>query len=156
MLSGVIAHCNAQGLEVHEPEIPLPVIMFHRAQQFEAFGAPPGVLAYYEITTNRVILHEESMFSNLDQKLARQDLLSTIAHEGAHQILHNIGVQQRLSRWPMWLGEGIAEYLAPTKPGLNSPGKVPEKSMTCECGNWKDSCRSSSLRALMVTRLIKP
>jgi hypothetical protein len=37
-----------------------------------------------------------------------------VAHEGAHQILHNIGVQQRLSIWPMWLSEGLAEYFAPT------------------------------------------
>jgi hypothetical protein len=79
--------------------------------------APPQVLAYYEIATNRVVLHEESPLARIDPELARRDLLSTIAHEGAHQILHNIGVQQRLSRWPMWLGEGIAEYLAPTKPG---------------------------------------
>ncbi len=40
--------------------------------------------------------------------------ISTIAHEGAHQILHNIGVQQRMSHWPMWLCEGLAEYFAPT------------------------------------------
>jgi hypothetical protein len=119
MLSGVLEYCKAQGLAVHEPAIPLPVIMFHREAQFQQYSPkPPGVLAYYEITTNRVVLHEESTFSGIDQDLARQDLLSTIAHEGAHQILHNIGVQQRLSRWPLWLGEGIAEYLAPTKPGL--------------------------------------
>ena len=45
--------------------------------------------------------------------LAMQQAISTIAHEGAHQILHNIGVQQRLSVWPMWLSEGLAEYLRP-------------------------------------------
>ncbi len=121
MLTGVIEHCRAQGLEVHEPEVPLPVIMFHRVEQFQAYSSnslPSSVLAYYEIASNRVILHESSSLMAVDRELARQELLSTIAHEGAHQILHNIGVQQRLSRWPMWLGEGIAEYLAPTKPGL--------------------------------------
>ncbi|MCA9168069.1 MAG: DUF1570 domain-containing protein, partial [Planctomycetales bacterium] len=41
--------------------------------------------------------------------------VSTIAHEGVHQILHNIGVQQRLSRWPIWFSEGLAEYFAPTE-----------------------------------------
>ena len=36
----------------------------------------------------------------------------TVAHEGAHQILANIGVQPRLSEWPLWLAEGFAEYCA--------------------------------------------
>jgi hypothetical protein len=40
-----------------------------------------------------------------------------IAHEGAHQILANLGVQKRLSRWPLWFVEGLAEYFAPTETG---------------------------------------
>ena len=46
-----------------------------------------------------------------------QQAISTIAHEGAHQILHNIGVQQRLSQWPMWLNEGPGRILRPTTSG---------------------------------------
>ena len=47
--------------------------------------------------------------------LAVKQSISTIAHEGVHQVLHNIGVQQRLSRWPMWISEGLPEYFAPTQ-----------------------------------------
>ena len=36
----------------------------------------------------------------------------TVAHEGTHQILQNIGVHPRLSAWPLWLVEGLAEYCA--------------------------------------------
>ena len=36
----------------------------------------------------------------------------TAAHEGTHQVLQNIGVQPRLSAWPLWLVEGLAEYCA--------------------------------------------
>src|SRR5262249_3961742 len=36
------------------------------------------------------------------------------AHEGAHQILSNIGVQPRPNQWPPWLVEGLAEYCATT------------------------------------------
>jgi hypothetical protein len=47
--------------------------------------------------------------------------------------LHNIGVQQRLSVWPMWLSEGLAEFFAPTSVGtkLNwkGPGKVNDLRM---------------------------
>jgi hypothetical protein len=45
----------------------------------------------------------------------------TVAHEGAHQILANTGVQPRLSEWPLWLIEGFAEFCATatrTKKGL--------------------------------------
>ena len=38
----------------------------------------------------------------------------TVAHEGAHQILSNIGVQPRPSSWPLWLIEGLAEHGATT------------------------------------------
>lgn len=118
MLTGVMELCEQNGLTVVEPGIPLPVIMFHRYEQFNAYSPkPPGVAAYYDIRANQVVLHQDSSLAEFSTELAKQELLSTIAHEGAHQILHNIGVQQRLSRWPMWIGEGIAEYMAPTKPG---------------------------------------
>ncbi len=40
----------------------------------------------------------------------------TVAHEGTHQILANIGVQPRLAAWPLWLVEGFTEYCAtPTR-----------------------------------------
>lgn len=118
MLEGVIEYTHAQGMDTQKPDVILPVIAFHTAAQFQRFKPiPPGVAAYYEIATNRVVLKEEANVAALGPELVQQELLSTIAHEGCHQLLHNIGVQQRLSRWPMWLGEGIAEYMAPTKPG---------------------------------------
>jgi hypothetical protein len=80
---------------------------------------PPGVVAYYHITSNQVVMYEEWELWKIKPELAIQESISTIAHEGAHQILHNIGVQQRLSRWPMWISEGIAEYYAPTSFGKN-------------------------------------
>jgi hypothetical protein len=80
---------------------------------------PPGVVAYYHTLSNRVVMYEESALARGRPDLAIGQSLSTIAHEGVHQILHNIGVQQRLSVWPMWLAEGLAEYLAPTSTGKN-------------------------------------
>ena len=38
----------------------------------------------------------------------------TVAHEGAHQILSNIGLQPRPCAWPQWLVEGLAEDCATT------------------------------------------
>ena len=115
MTRGLVKYMKTLGLDTHEPEVPLVVIMFKTEEQLQAYKRmPPGVVAYYNIISNRVYLYEESNLMKLDKNLARRQALSTIAHEGAHQILANIGVQQRLSLWPMWLSEGMAEYLAPT------------------------------------------
>ncbi|MEC9091885.1 MAG: DUF1570 domain-containing protein, partial [Planctomycetota bacterium] len=116
MLRGLIKYMKTMGLKPYEPEAPLVVVMFRTEEQFQAFKRmPPGVVAYYNIISNRVYLHEDSRLLKINQELAIAETLSTIAHEGAHQILANIGIQQRLSFWPMWFSEGMAEYLAPTE-----------------------------------------
>ncbi len=124
MLEGVESWSRNLGIPVSDPPVPLVVIMFRSEAEFQAFRPmPPGILAYYNMVSNRVILHEESSLAASRPDLARGQLLSTIAHEGAHQILHNIGVQQRLSLWPLWLSEGLAEFMAPTSFGRNNRWK---------------------------------
>jgi uncharacterized protein DUF1570 len=76
----------------------------------------------------------------LSRDLAVSQAISTVAHEGAHQILHNIGVQQRLSAWPMWISEGLAEYFAPTSFG---------KKLT-----WKGPSRGNDLRMFELQRYL--
>jgi Protein of unknown function (DUF1570) len=118
MLPGVRKHASAQGITVHDPEVPLVVIMFGRTADFRKYReVNEGILAFYEPISNRIVLHEESEMMRIDRDLAIRQSMSTIAHEGAHQILNNIGVQSRLSRWPIWLAEGLAEYYAPTELG---------------------------------------
>jgi hypothetical protein len=115
MIPGMLGHARQQKIEAHEPEVPLVAIMFRTREEFDAFRPMPGgVAAYYHTLSNQVVMYEESPLWRVKPELALQQTISTIAHEGAHQILHNIGVQQRLSMWPMWLSEGLAEYYAPT------------------------------------------
>ncbi|MCO6458490.1 MAG: DUF1570 domain-containing protein [Pirellulaceae bacterium] len=115
MFPGVVVYAQSQRIEVQAPELPMVVIMFRTEEQFQQYQRmPPGVLAYYDPLSNHVVMFEEPTNKQLRPDLALQQGLSTIAHEGAHQILHNIGVQQRLSRWPMWIAEGLAEFFAPT------------------------------------------
>ena len=124
MFNGVKAYAGNMGIETHHPEVPLIVIMFRRQADFQAFREmPSGVVAYYDMVSNYIVLCEESPLANIRPDLAQGQLLSTIAHEGAHQILHNIGVQKRLSMWPMWLSEGIAEFFAPTSFGSRNRWK---------------------------------
>jgi len=118
MLRGVVSFAKGQRIDVNYPEIPLVVTMFRTEAEYQKYRAmPPGVVAYYNVISNHVVLYEESDLIRVDPELGVKQALSTIAHEGAHQILHNIGVQKRLSVWPMWLSEGLAEYYAPTEPG---------------------------------------
>ena len=118
LLPGLRKFAEAQGIKAHAPDVPLVVIMFHTQQQFSLYSKmPAGTLAYYDPITNEIVMHEESPFLKRDPELAFKDTIATIAHEGAHQILHNIGVQKRLSMWPQWISEGIAEYLSPTSFG---------------------------------------
>ncbi len=120
MVPGLVEFGRNMQVKTVEPELPLIVIMFRRDADYQAYShMPPGLVAYYHVLDNRVSMCEESPFAKFNPGLAIEQSLSTIAHEGAHQILHNIGVQQRLSLWPMWLAEGIAEYLAPTTTGRN-------------------------------------
>lgn len=134
MFPGVVAYAKAQKIDTHDPEVPLVVLMFRTEDQFQQFQRmPQGVVAYYNTLTNHVVMYEESRLVELKPELAIQQSISTIAHEGVHQILHNIGVQQRLSMWPMWLSEGLAEFFAPTtfgkRLGWRGAGEVNDMRM---------------------------
>ncbi|MEQ8788976.1 MAG: DUF1570 domain-containing protein [Pirellulaceae bacterium] len=115
MFRGVVLSARAAGIEVHQPPTPLVVVMFGDEAELQRLRRmPAGMAAYYHTVENRVYLFEKPTKSDLDPELWVREKLSTIAHEGAHQVLCNIGVQQRLSVWPAWLAEGLAEYFAPT------------------------------------------
>lgn|SRR5487761_1585711 len=115
MYPALFAYCRRQKMPVHDPETPLVVIIFRTQDEFDKFHKmPDGVVAYYNGVTNYVVMYEQSKLLEIAPDLAVKQSISTIAHEGVHQVLHNIGVQQRLSNWPMWIGEGLPEYFAPT------------------------------------------
>ena len=115
MFPAVVKYFGRSSIRPTPPEHPLVVIAFATEDQFQEFKRmPAGVVAYYDTIGNHVVLHERSRLSENAPEIAVQNAISTIAHEGVHQMLHNIGVQQRLSRWPMWLSEGLPEYFAPT------------------------------------------
>jgi hypothetical protein len=142
MLPGVKKYMEGQNIDVHEPEVPLVVVMFRTSDDFQRYRRmPEGVVAYYQPVSNRVVMYEELPQFEQRRDLALQQAISTVAHEGAHQILHNIGVQQRLSVWPMWLGEGLAEFFAPTSVG---------KKLT-----WKGAAQVNDLRMFELEQYIK-
>lgn len=115
MYPSLFAYCKRQKLDVQDPDVPLVVVMFRTQEEFDAYWKMgEGVVAYYNAVNNHVVMYEQSKLAEIAPELAIKSSISTIAHEGVHQILHNIGVQQRLSSWPMWISEGLPEYMAPT------------------------------------------
>lgn len=142
MRPGVAAFVERMGVPVVEPEVPLVAIMFRTENEFQTYRRmPEGVVAYYDTLSNRIVMYEESPLFRAHPQLATQQAISTIAHEGAHQILHNIGLQQRLSTWPIWLSEGLAEYFAPTTFGRGL--------------RWKGAGQINDLRMLELELYIK-
>jgi len=143
MLPGLKEHCDkVQRLSVQNPPVPLVAVMFQTEESFQKYRRmPEGVVAYYHTLSNRVFMYEQSRLQRVRPDLALQQAISTVAHEGAHQILHNIGVQQRLSVWPMWLGEGLAEYFAPT--------------MVTDKLKWKGAGQVNDLRMFELEQYLK-
>jgi len=142
MLPGLIDFAKNQKIDAVEPELPLVVVMFRTVEDYQAYRrTPAGTVAYYSVLDNRVAVVEESAIFRAGAELALRQSISTIAHEGTHQILHNIGVQQRLSVWPMWLSEGLAEYLAPTNTSKNL--------------SWKGAGQINDLRMFELERLLQ-
>lgn len=118
MYPAILAYFKRLKLPVHDPQVPLVAVMFRTEEEFQKFDqVPPTIAAYYSQISNKIVMYEQSELIEVAPELAVKQSISTIAHEGIHQILHNIGVQQRLSRWPMWISEGLAEYFAPTDVG---------------------------------------
>lgn len=101
-------------LPIHETEFPLVAIIFRTEKQFRAHQpVDADVQAYYEILSNRIYLYEQSDRDQQAPEVAALRKPQTVAHEGTHQILQNIGIHPRLAAWPLWLVEGFAEYCSP-------------------------------------------
>jgi hypothetical protein len=112
---GLIEAFNRNGIEAHESEFPLVAVIFATERDFRKHKeVPPQVQAYYEFFTNRILFYQKSDRDLLEPKVAALLRPQTVAHEGTHQVLCNIGVQPRPSSWPLWLIEGLAEYCATT------------------------------------------
>lgn len=121
-----------RGFDLHEPDLPLPVIVFADADKYAAFAseelgdAASSIVAYYSLRTNRVIMHDltgvealrprqgtgrRSLNINaLLSQPAAEPLVATIVHEATHQIAFNCGLHTRYADVPLWLSEGLAIY----------------------------------------------
>ena len=100
-------------MPVHDAEFPLVAVIYATEQAFRAsHRVDREVQAFYDIHKNRIFFYETSADEANAPEVSALRKPQTVAHEGTHQILQNIGVHPRLSVWPLWLVEGLAEYCA--------------------------------------------
>jgi hypothetical protein len=123
---------SRRGFELHEPEYPLPVVIFTDADQYADFAkaelgdAASSIVAYYSLRTNRVIMYDLTgveavrtqrgirsrrlSVQGLLSQPAAEPLVATVVHEATHQIAFNCGLHTRYADVPLWLSEGLAIY----------------------------------------------
>jgi Protein of unknown function (DUF1570) len=127
--------------KLKEPVEPLVAIVFRNYDEYAAFvkndigiDPPATMVAYYNLMTNRVVMYDlTSQLVKPGQKLEddRQimeilanpnaiAMITTIIHEGTHQLMFNMGMQQRLAATPIWVNEGLAMYFEPPDLSANS------------------------------------
>jgi hypothetical protein len=127
-----------QGLELHEPQFPLPVLLFADRQMYDAAsrddlpGGTGNIVGFYSLRSNRVNMFDltgveavrgaagarsaglrRGSMREINQMLSQPaavPLVSTIVHEATHQIAFNCGLQTRFADIPLWLCEGMAVY----------------------------------------------
>lgn len=120
MLPGVVGSLKSWGVKIERPETPMVVLMMPSRAAFDAYRQmPKEVIAYYDVMTNYIVMYEDQELWEAAPEFAAKQASYTIAHEGVHQLLANTGVQRRLSNWPPWICEGIAEYYCPLKVDSN-------------------------------------
>ena len=125
------SYWSRQGIELHEPEFPLVVLVYPDAESYaqasadELGGAAGSIVGYYNFATNRVSMYDLSglerlrspgqrgSFKQISRMLASPaatPLVTTVVHEATHQIAFNCGLQTRYAELPLWLIEGMAVY----------------------------------------------
>jgi hypothetical protein len=165
---------EGQGIEIHEPEFPLPVFLFSSRQEYEQASRddlPNGtgnIIGFYSLRSNRVNMFDltglEAVraanshgsireINTLLSQPAAVPLVATVVHEATHQIAFNCGLQQRYADIPLWLCEGMAVYfeapdLASTR-GWRGIGRVNYPRLETfqrNISNWNEDTLEVMLR----------
>ena len=106
-----ITYFGKRGFKLREPEFPLVGIVLRDETEFRKYAAasgtpaPPGLIGYYSLATNRILVYDVDPAGNYD---AWHETATTILHEATHQAAFNTGVHGRYTPPPLWVVEGLA------------------------------------------------
>ena len=131
--------------ELGDAPFPMVVIVFRTQAEYVAhikrtLGIDLGnTPAYYNQMSNHIVMYDltrnflagDIEDRPLNEILSRRDaipMVATIIHEATHQLMHNRGLQTRMTDRPLWISEGLALFFeAPNlenKNGWLRPGLV--------------------------------
>ncbi len=94
------------GIEVHEPELPLVLLIFESDSEFETFSADR--FGRSRMTAEDVKGFYSNITNVLYVRMSECASFDTPIHEAIHQLCFNKGIFQRLAPVPAWLAEGMA------------------------------------------------
>ena len=114
---------KVRGFAVTEPPFPLVVIAcrdqaeFRRLAAGQGAPAPRGVLGFYALDSNRILLFDAGGGHGSGRDW-RQNARVAI-HEATHQAAFNTGLHSRHAPPPLWVAEGLATLFE--APGIADP-----------------------------------
>jgi hypothetical protein len=125
-----VHYFSVRGLQLAEPAFPLIGVVCRNQAEFARYaarrGMPAGrgVLGYYSLTSNRIILYDAGG-EKADSAGWQQNADVTI-HEATHQTAFNTGVHSRYAAPPVWVAEGLATMFE--APGVYNSRSFPRQS----------------------------
>jgi hypothetical protein len=105
-----VHYFSARGWRLSEPRFPLVAVVFPRQADFvrqasrEGVVSSEGLLGYYSLMTNRILLYDATVGSGSADWTINAE---TIIHEASHQTAFNTGVHSRFGTAPRWVMEGL-------------------------------------------------
>ncbi len=118
-----VQYFSVRGFRLVEPPFPLIGIVCRNQEDFVRYSARQGmpagrgVLGYYSLDSNRIILYDAAD-GKADANNWQQNA-ETVIHEATHQMAFNTGVHSRYCPPPTWVVEGLATVFE--APGVHDP-----------------------------------
>jgi len=106
-----VHYFSVRGFKPVKPPFPLIGIVCRDRRDFARYSAkqgltaPDGVLGYYALDSNHIILYD---MGAKDKSQGWQYNASVIIHEATHQMAFNTGIHSRYAQPPLWVIEGLA------------------------------------------------
>jgi Protein of unknown function (DUF1570) len=132
LYSGFMNYWKNRGFKIHDPELPLLVLVFATRDGYikhvqpELSDSASAIIAFYSLRSNRVTMYDltgvdslrrsgdrRGSVAEINAMLARPEaeaMVATVVHEATHQLAFNCGLQTRFADIPLWVLEGLAVY----------------------------------------------
>jgi hypothetical protein len=103
---------SVRGFQIKDPPFPLIGVVCRDRREFQRYASKhdgfsgAGVVGYYSIQSNRIILYDQG--GGQSNSADWHETAATIIHEATHQTAFNTGIHSRYTMPPLWVVEGLA------------------------------------------------